>query len=67
MNSIFNQVNPGQNGNGRISASQVIQLVRNSGKSPEQIVRSMIENGMLSQEQFEHYRTIANRTFGTNL
>lgn len=70
MNSLFQNMGnqPGmQQGGNRISAQQVIGLIRNSGKTPEQIVRGMIDNGMLSQEQFEQYRAIANRTLGTNL
>lgn len=76
MNSLFGNLNqngmampnlmPTQAGN-RINAAQVISLIKNSGKTPEQIVRGMIDQGMISQQDFENYRTIANRTFGTNL
>ena len=69
MNTLFQNygnAQPMQTGN-RIGPAQVIQLIRNSGKTPEQLVRGMIDSGMLSQEQFEEYRAIANRTMGTNL
>lgn len=72
MNSIFNPVNspfpsPAPTAqNQRITPAQVINLIRQSGKSPEQMVNAMLQSGMMSQQEFEQYRAIANRQLGTN-
>lgn len=68
MNSLFQNQNGAFNPpqSGKLTPQQVIGLIRNSGKTPEQIINSMLENGTLSREEFERYRMIANRTLGTN-
>ena len=44
-------------------ASQVQQM----GMTPEQACRQLIQNGQMSQQQFEQYRQIANQITGKNL
>lgn len=72
MNSIFNSVSsPFPNAtpntqNARITPMQLIGMIRQSGRTPEQIVNAMLQNGMMSQQEFEQYRAIANKTLGTN-
>ena len=43
-------------------ANQVSQM----GMTPEQLVRQKIQNGEMTQAQFEQYRQIANRLTGKN-
>lgn len=64
MNTLFGRTQQPQQG---MNAAQIIAMVKNSGKTPEQFVKNMISSGQLSQKDFENYRAIANRTLGTNL
>lgn len=47
---------------------QQMQMIQNqltsAGKSPEEMVRSLMANGQMSQEQFMQYSQIANMIFG---
>lgn len=47
---------------------QQMQMIQNqltsAGKSPEEMVRSLMANGQMTQEQFMQYSQIANMIFG---
>lgn len=38
---------------------------RNSGNNPQQMVQQLLNEGKMSQEQFNQYRDIANQLLGT--
>lgn len=67
MNSLFNRTPQSTQNFGQMTPAQVISMVRQSGKTPEELVKSMVANGTISQQGFEKARAIANRTLGTNL
>lgn len=43
---------------------QTMQALQQSGYTPEQAVRAMMEQGRISKEQFEQYSNQANQMFG---
>ena len=47
---------------------QQMQMIQNqltsAGKSPEEMVRSLMANGQMSQEQFMQYSQLANQMIG---
>ena len=38
---------------------------QNSGMNPQQMVQQLLNEGKMSQEQFNQYRSIANQILGT--
>lgn len=47
--------------------NQILQVLAQQGLTPEQAVRQMLQNGNLSQQDFERYRQQANQTTGMKL
>ena len=39
---------------------------QNSGKNPQQMVQQLLNEGKMSQAQFNQYRNTANQILGTN-
>ena len=69
MNPLFQSFQQSQQGSGN-GLQQAIEnmaaQVRQMGMTPEQLVRQKIQNGEMTQAQFEQYRQIANRITGRN-
>ena len=65
MNPLFDQYGrKNQNGFMNGFAQFASNFRRNSNKSPEDAVKELIENGQMTQEQFEQYKNIANQITG---
>ena len=74
MNPLFNSYQQNrsnqQNGNGfggfdlNAELQNIAQQIAPTGLSPEQFVRAKIQNGEMSQEQFNQYAKIADRLMG---
>ena len=69
MNPFFNsyQQNQQQTGQGfdlNSALQNLAKQVASSGMTPEQIVRQKIQNGEMTQEQFNQYAKIADRLTG---
>ena len=62
MNLLSNRI-PGFN-NAYMNA---MQLIQQSNQSPEQIVRGLLQNGQISQDQFNQASMIANMLTGRKL
>ena len=72
MNPLFQSFQKNVNsGNGGLNSIQsalqnIANQVQQMGMTPEQLVRQKIQNGEMTQAQFEQYRQIANRLTGKN-
>ena len=71
MNPLFtsfqqNQQGPGSGFDLQSALQNLARQIAPSGMTPEQIVRQKIQNGEMTQAQFEQYRQIANRLTGRN-
>lgn len=71
MNPLFTSFQRNQQGsNGGFDLQAALQnlakQIAPTGLTPEQIVRQKIQNGEMTQAQFEQYRQIANRLMGKN-
>lgn len=71
MNPLFTSFQKNQQGsNAGFDLQSALRNLANqiapTGMTPEQIVRQKIQNGEMSQAQFEQYRQIANRLTGRN-
>ena len=47
--------------------AQLLQTLQQQGLTPEQAVRQMLQNGTLSQQNFEKFRQQANQATGMKL
>ena len=69
MNPLFQSFQQSQQGSGN-GLQQAIENMaaqaRQMGMTPEQLVRQKIQNGEMTQAQFEQYRQIANKITGRN-
>lgn len=71
MNPLFTSFQKNQQGPvGGFDLQSALQNLANqispTGMTPEQIVRQKIQNGEMTQAQFEQYRQIANKLTGRN-
>lgn len=69
MNPLFQSFQQSQQGSGnglQQAMESMAAQVRQMGMTPEQLVRQKIQNGEMTQAQFEQYRQIANRITGRN-
>lgn len=71
MNPLFTSFQRNQqDSNGSFDLQAALQnlakQIAPTGLTPEQIVRQKIQNGEMTQAQFEQYRQIANRLTGRN-
>lgn len=74
MNSLFEsfrrnneQCAPNAGGNGfnlQAAIQNLAQQVSASGMTPEQVVRQKIQNGEMTQEQFQKYSAMADQILG---
>lgn len=69
MNPLFQSFQQSQQGSGnglQQAMENMAAQVRQMGMTPEQLVRQKIQNGEMTQAQFEQYRQIANKITGRN-
>jgi len=69
MNPLFQSFQQSQQGSGngfQQAIENMAAQVRQMGMTPEQLVRQKIQNGEMTQAQFEQYRQIANKITGRN-
>ena len=68
MNPFFksHQQNQQQNFDLNSALQNLARQIAPTGMSPEQIVRQKIQNGEMSQEQFNQFAAIANKLTGRN-
>lgn len=50
--------------NFQMQKQMIEQQLQQSGQSPEQLVRGLISNGQMTQEQFMQYSQLANQMMG---
>lgn len=66
MNSLFQNYNQSQQPSIQQQLTSLANQIRQMGMTPESLGRSLIQNGTMSQAQFEQYRQIANQITGKN-
>lgn len=76
MNPLYSQImgqNPQNFQNGSLSpaAQQFANFAKNfrqmaNGTSPQTFAQQLMSSGQMSQDQFNHFRNIANQIMGTN-
>lgn len=59
MNSLYNALQPQQNGNIMTQFFSFMQSAR--GQNPQQIINSMLSSGKLTQEQYQQVQERANQ------
>lgn len=59
MNSLYNALQPQQNGNMLTQFFNFMQQAR--GQNPQQIINSMLSSGKLTQEQYQQVQERANQ------
>ena len=66
MNSLFRSYNQGKQPSFEQQLSNLARQIQQMGTSPEALGRQLIQNGRMTQSQFEQYRQIANQLTGKN-
>lgn len=66
MNSLFQSYNQEKQPSFEQQLSNLARQIQQMGTSPEALGRQLIQNGRMTQAQFEQYRQIANQLTGKN-
>lgn len=66
MNPLFQSYNQGKQPSFEQQLSNFAEQIKQMGTTPEMLGRQLIQNGRMSQVQFEQYRQIANQLTGKN-
>ncbi len=64
MNQFYNSNRQNQNFDLQSALQNLARQIAPTGMSPEQIVRQKIQNGEMTQEQFNQFASIADRLTG---
>lgn len=66
MNPLFQSFNQERQPSFEKQLSNLAEQIKQMGTTPEMLGRQLIQNGRMSQSQFEQYRQIANQLTGKN-